>query len=172
MVRHKKIRVLCSPITVIVSILVILFMCGFHVFSLINDAGRELFLEETPLFILWTLETWGLSVALILTGARRIFSIITIDEYGISRSFLGKYYKLHISWDDMTEICYKENVWPFLFFSKTKKLSEMEYNKAIKVKDAIQLSFSKKRYKIISHFTRQPIIGMPDKIKDKLSRNQ
>ena len=113
-----------------------------------------------------------MSIALILTGARRGYSIITIDETGISRSFLGIFYKLHISWDEMAEVVYKEHLIPFVFFSKTQKLSRMTYNKAIAVKDAVQITISRRRYKVIAQYLQQPIVGMPDKVKEQLSKGK
>ena len=168
----RKIRILCSPTIAIWSILMMIILCGFYVLSLVDSDGREVMFERIPFFIFWTLFVWGLSIALIITGARRIFSIITIDETGVSRSFLSIFYKLHISWEEMAEIWYVENLLPFLFFSKTKKVSEMTYNKAIAVKDAVQISFSKRRYKFIAQYMKQPIVGLPDYIKDQLSNKE
>ncbi len=169
---RRKVRILCSPTTAIVSIIAAFGLCGFYVLSLNVDGGRKAFLGNIPLLILWTLTTCGMSIALVLVGSKRIFSIITIDETGVSRAFLGIFWKLQISWDEMAEICYKEHGWAFLFFSKTQNISELTYNKAIAVKDAIQISFSQRRYAVIEQYLLQPIVGMPDKVKERLSRNK
>ena len=166
---QRKIRLLSSPVIAVSIIVMILFMFGIYTFSLCCKGGQEAFFGDVPLLIIWTLITCGMSILTFLMGARRVFSIITIDETGISRSFLGVFYKLHISWNEMAEVCYKNNVIPWLFFSKTKKLSELTYNKAIGVKDAIQISLvSKKRYQFIKQYLQQSIVGIPRKELERL----
>lgn len=158
---RRKIRILCSPTTAIICILVIVFLCGLYIFTAVVTDGEIFAPHLIPYAILWTFMSWGMSILLIVFGARRVFCIITIDETGISRSFLGVFHKLHISWDEMAEVNFVSHLFPFLFFSKTKKLSAMPYNKAIAVKDAIQITLNKKRHAVIAQYLQQPIVNIP-----------
>ncbi|MDE7405871.1 MAG: hypothetical protein K2M89_03235 [Clostridiales bacterium] len=160
---RRKIRIVCSPTIMISTVLAMVVLCGLHIFTVVITDG-ELFAPHLIAYgILWTFCSWGISILLIIFGARRIYSIITIDETGVSRSFLGVFCKLRISWDEMAEATYMLHLIPFLFFSKTKKLSTMTYNKAIAVKDAIQISLSKRRYAVIMQYLQQPIVNLSAK---------
>ena len=160
---RRKIKIFCSPTIMVISILMATFLCGLYIFTIVVTDGKIFTRDSIPQALLWTFCSWGTSILLIITGARRIYSIITIDETGVSRSFLGVFCKLHISWEEMAEATYMFHGLPFLFFSKTKKLSTMTYNKAIAVKDAIQITLSKRRYAVIVQYLKQPIVNLSAK---------
>ncbi|MDE6201766.1 MAG: hypothetical protein K2M47_07850 [Clostridiales bacterium] len=160
---RRKIRIFCSPTIVVCTVLAMIALCGLYIFTIVVTDGKIFTPDSIPQALLWTFGSWGMSILLIITGARRVYSIITIDETGVSRSFLGVFCKLHISWDEMAEATYMSHLIPFLFFSKTKKLSTMSYNEAIAVKDAIQITLSKRRYAVIAQYLKQPIVNLPAK---------
>lgn len=94
--------------------------------------------------------------------ARRIFTIIVIDENGISRSLFGKFYKLTMSWDEIHEICYQERVFPFLIFSKTQSVHGLSDSKRNKIKDMIMLQLTVKNSRIVRQYIKQPVVGMSE----------
>ncbi|MCH5162464.1 MAG: hypothetical protein J1G38_03120 [Clostridiales bacterium] len=137
-------------------------------FLLAFEPSRLAFLQSIPLLIV----CYGYCIVILVTIPKPLLSIIQIDETGISRSFLGRFWKLHISWDEMTEARYFVQVSEQMIFSKTKKLSNIPRLKWHKEKDVIFMGFSKKRYKVIEQYLQQPIVGMPDKVKERLTRDK
>lgn len=101
-------------------------------------------------------------ILILVLGARSIFSIITIDEFGVHRSFLGRFFKLNISWDEMKEVFFINGLAQYIWFSKTETLSTINYWKRHKVKDTIPISISKKRLAVIKQYIKQPIVGLED----------
>ena len=106
-------------------------------------------------------------VLIFFINARKLFTIIKIDENGISRSLFGKFFKLSMKWDEIYEISYYESVLPFLMFSQTKSLKGISYNGTAKIKNLIQLQLTRKNYNFIKQYIKQPIVGLTD---DKIKR--
>lgn len=77
-----------------------------------------------------------------------------------------------MSWDNIAEICYFTALAEFLVFSKNKKVSTMTYNKMRMEKDAIEMTISRRRYRVIKQYLQQPIVGMPEKVKERLEREK
>ena len=166
MQRHRKvprkIRILVSPILAIGGVLGWLSGLGIIIFVLSFAPARDANIFLTVLLV------GMLSVLVIIlpiSGARSLFPIITIDETGVSRSFLGIFCKLHISWDEMADVAFTPNllyVNGVIWFSKTRKISEIDPFKRYKVKDAIAISLYKKRYAVIKQYIKQPIVGLTE----------
>ena len=171
MVRRKKvpckIRILSSPVLVIGAIFGWLCEVGIIIFWLSYAPARNANIFLT-VFLVAMLS--AMLIVLPVSGARSLFPIITIDETGISRSFLGVLCKLHISWDEMTEAVFTPHflyVNGIIWFSKTKKISEIDVFLRYKVKDAIPISLYKKRYAVIKQYLKQPIVGLTDDFIEK-----
>lgn len=39
-------------------------------------------------------------------------------------------------------------------------------------KDAIEMTISRRRYRVIKQYLQQPIVGMPEKVKERLEREK
>ncbi|MDE7405499.1 MAG: hypothetical protein K2M89_01320 [Clostridiales bacterium] len=167
----RRIRCLAFPFITVCVLCLVVFMIVLNVFLLVFEPSRMAFLEHIPMFICWIIFTYGLTIATLVLMAKPLLSIINIDETGVSRAFLGKFWKLHISWDDMAEARFYTAVSNQMVFSKTKKLGAIPMGKWHKEKDIIFVGFSKKRYEVISLYLQQSMVGMPVKLKDKLSQN-
>ncbi|MDE5562566.1 MAG: hypothetical protein K2J01_03360 [Clostridiales bacterium] len=168
----RRIGCLAFPFITVCVLCLVVFMIALNVFLLVFEPSRMAFVEHIPMFICWIIFTYGLTIATLVLMAKPLLSIIHIDETGISRAFLGKFWKLHISWDDMAEARFYTAVSNQMVFSKTKELGAIPMSKWYKEKDIIFVGFSKKRYEVISQYLQQPIVGMPDKLKDRLSHNK
>lgn len=153
-------RCLAYPIITACVLCLVVFMIALNVFMLVFEPSRMAFLEHMPMFICWIIFTYGLTIAILVLMAKPLLSIIQIDENGISRAFLGKFWKLHISWYDMAEARFFTSVSNQMVFSKTKKLGAIPMSKWQKEKDVIFVGFSKKRYKVISQYLQQPMAGI------------
>ncbi len=168
----NKVRIFCSPTFLIITVFTMIVSWGFLIFLFAFEPCRSGLLAEIHLLVLYSLIFGTYPIIAFFLSVRRILSRITIDETGISRSFLGRFYKLHISWDDMAEVFFIDSLVEYLMFSKTKQISRMSYWKASMVKDAIQITLSKKRYAVIKQYLQQPIVGMSDKVKARLEQEK
>ena len=169
----RKIRILSSPTVIIFSFICWCILLMFYLFTVVYEPCRTALLTEyIPTFIIWTLFCCGFCIGYILVGAQKMLCIITIDETGISRSFLGVFSKLHISWDEMAEAYSFISVVRFVTFSKYKKVSTMSNWKMRGEKNAIEMTLSKKRYAVIAQYIKQPIVGLPDSVKAQLTREK
>lgn len=172
--KRRKINILCSPILALGILVSLLSLWGFYFFLIIYEPIRiSLITKHIPLFIIMTIiGGFAPPICILFVYARKYLSIITIDETGISRRFLWKFYKLHISWDEITEVYYFSAIAQFLVFSKNKKVSVMTYNKMRLEKDTIELTLSKKRYEVIKQYLQQPIINLPEKVKQRMEQEE
>lgn len=156
----RRIRILAFPFITACVLCLVIFMIALNIFLLVFEPSRTAFLENIPMFICWIIFTYGLTIATLVLMAKPLLSIIQIDETGISRAFLGKFWKLHISWDNMAEARFFTQVSNQMVFSKTKKLGAIPMIKWHKEKDIIFVGFSKKRYEVISQYLQQPMVGI------------
>ena len=147
-----------------------MFVFGMYLFTIIYEPCRVGLSQHIGILVMWTIFGVIFPIVSICICSRQYLSLITIDETGISRSFLGRFHKLHISWDDMREACYKFNMLGWLFFSKTKKMSEIPFHETWKTKDYIHISLSKKRYNLIMQYLQQPIVDMPESLVKKYTK--
>ena len=168
--KKSKVHLLFWPLGYIVSMIGALSLFGIYLFTIIFEPTRVGLLHRIDILVMWTISAVGATILYVCLGARQYLSLITIDETGISRSFLGIFHKLHIPWDDMREACYKFNMLGWLFFSKTKKMSEIPFHETWKTKDYIHISLSKKRYNLIMQYLQQPIIDMPESLVKKYTK--
>ena len=169
---RRKIRGLAYPIITISILIMVIFLLALYIFTVVYEPSREGAMEHVPVFIIWTLVACGVSICILVMMAKPLLSIIHIDETGVSRAFLGRFWKLHIAWQDLAEARYFISVSEQMAFSKTKKLEYIQRNKWYKEKDIIFIGFSKKRYEVISQYLQQPIVGMPDKVKERLTKEK
>lgn len=169
---QHRIRGLAFPIATFVLLVGVAMWIALYILFA-YELAREGIIDVIAIFILWTVIVCGSSIAILVMLAKPMLSIIQIDETGISRAFLGRFWKLHIPWDEMAEARFFISVSYQMIFSKTKKLANIPRGRWYKVKDVIFIGLlSKKRYAVIAQYLQQPIVGMPDKIKAQLSRSK
>ncbi|MCI8612636.1 MAG: hypothetical protein HFE48_02915 [Clostridia bacterium] len=77
---------------------------------------------------------------------RGFYSVIKIDEKGVSRALFGIFFKKEISWEEMKGMWALYQVQVFVFFSKSVSLDGMTYNKIIKQKDGVDDDTAKRLY--------------------------
>lgn len=155
-------RTVASPLLLITMIITILSLIGFNLFFALYPYDRL----STTLMIVASLVCSGGSLLLFILGARRFFTIIQIDENGISRSLFGKLCRLNMKWNEIYEISYFESGMAFLIFSQTRSIQGLTYWKITKIKNLIQIQLTKKNYDFVKQFIQQPIKGLTeDKIK-------
>ncbi len=169
--KQRKIHILPFPVMATIILIVIAFMSSFYLFTVIYEPIRNAFLtEHIFLFVIWTLCACGLSFLILVMLAKPMFSIIQIDENGITRAFLGRFWKLHISWEEIAEARYYVRVSEQMIFSKTQKLGGIPILKWHKLKDVIFMGFSKRRYNFIKQYMQQSIVGIPKKLNERLNK--
>ena len=107
---------------------------------------------------------FGVLPTIIIIGLtiRGFYSVIKIDEKGVSRASFGIFFKKEISWEEMKGMWALYQLQVFVFFSKSVSLDGMTYNKIIKQKGVIQATLSKKVYQAIRRFTDKEIYGVDD----------
>ncbi len=169
---QRKIRCLAFPFITLFVLSLVVFILGLSIFMLIFEPSRLALVENIPILICWTIMTFGLSIAILIMMAKPLLSIVQIDETGISRAFLGRFWKLHISWDELAEARYYIRVSQQMIFSKTQSLGVIPMLKWQKLKDVIFIGFSKRRFKVIKHYIQQPIVGMSQKMLERLDKTK
>lgn len=158
----KKVRkTVASPILLsgVVIFIFILPLCCF-LFFVLYPYGRERI--TVTIWIIIIVLFIGFPIILFLGNARKLFTIITMDEKGISRSLFGTFFKLSMKWEEIYEISYYESLIPFIMFSETKSLRGITYKGTGKIKNLIQLQLTQKNYDFIKQYIKQPIIGLTD----------
>lgn len=163
----RKIRILNSP-TLAIGIAFGALLC-WGCFIIFITSLPSAFETHTFLAIFYTVMFVIMPIVMLMVCARRMFSIITIDETGISRSFLGIFFKLHIPWDGIAEVYCFTALAIFIKFSKDRKLSTMKYDKMRGYKNAIEFTLSRRRYAVVAQYLQQPIVNMPEAVKDYFS---
>ncbi len=168
----KEIRIFCSPTLLIGILFIILLSWGLLIFFLAYEPSRVGLLSSIPCFIILVLILGVCPIFIILASMRCYFSIITIDETGISRAFLGKFFKLKMAWNEIADIRYYTTLIGYFVFSKTKYLCEIPSSKWYRIKDTVFFTVSKKRYNVIKQYLQQPIFGIPYYVKADLEKEK
>ena len=161
-------RFLSSPFCASLALFLTLPIWGFFIFLLVYEPISIGLLSSIPALVVLIISLGVGPLFILIVSLKPFFSIITVDENGISRSFLGAFWKLHISWDEMAEVCYYVALLECLVFSKSQKLTMVRRSKWYRVKDTIHIALGKKRYAVIAQYLQQPILGMPEVVKDRL----
>lgn len=151
-------RTIASPLLFIGIILTILLLIGCNLFFVLYPYNRM----GIIMLVSATFLCSGGALLIFISSFRRFFSVIRIDEYGLSRSVFGKLCKLSMNWDEIYEISYFESVLPFIIISKTQSIQGLSYWKITKIKDTIQIQLTQKNYNFIKQFIKQPVIGLTD----------
>ena len=142
-------------------------ICGYAplLFVIIYDDAWKQALETPLLFAIFCFMSAGLSTFVLVAITRRSFSIITIDEDGISSALFKVFFKRHISWEEVREMKLYAHGFPYLIVSKESSLGNIPlYYKALRLKDVIFIQLNKKIYFALREFTDQPITGLTDEI--------
>lgn len=169
----RKMKCWAYPIMTVIILIAILAMLTLYIFTLVYKPVREAWMEKYIItFILWTMVSCGLSVVILCLIAKPLLSVVRIDETGVSRAFLSRFWKLHISWEEMVEARYFISITGQIIFSKTKSLNYIPLSKWHKIKDIIFLGLSKKRYRVIKQYLQQPILCMPEEVKARFERRK
>ena len=134
------------------SLTIMIFCCAY-------TPAREQLLETPFIFAIMIFFTGGMSTLAFLLGIPRIFSVIYINENGVTKYWLGFIRATQITWEEMKEIRYFPYLLPYIFFSKNVSLENMYYNKILRQKGVIQAQLTKKLYYAICTFTDKPIIN-------------
>ncbi|MDE7164129.1 MAG: hypothetical protein K2O04_01730 [Clostridiales bacterium] len=155
----NKNKVIPSPLILGGMIFSAIFLIGVFVFFICVPSDIE---TDLWIYIVAGVILLGGSLLIFFLGARRFLSIVVIDENGISRAFLDRFFKLSMKWDEIYEFSYFESGLPFLIISKTKSIQGMSYWKITKIKDLIQIQLSQKNYDKIKQYIKQPIVGLTE----------
>ena len=92
------------------------------------------------------------------TNAQRWFTVVKLDQNGVTQLLFGFIRKRHIKWDEITELRLSTFMGAWIFFSK-QPLENIFYDDIVKRKDVIQIAFTPKLIKAIREYTNQEIIG-------------
>jgi len=109
----------------------------------------------------------ALALLTVILLTPRAFAIIEISEKGIKRSLFAVFKKRELLWEEIVEIRAFWQVGVWLFASKS-CLENINYNKLIKHKDAIQITFSAKALKAIRKYYTTPIINLSEEDEIKI----
>ncbi len=155
--------------TTIILIMLVVFI-SLYIFTVSYAPCRITLLNNIPIFVIWTLFFCVSSIIHLVVIIPRLLVVIKINESGISKSFLGRFLKANISWNEIAEVRYFLYVSEQIVFSKSRELASIPLLKWHKLKDIIFMGLSKKRYAIMKQYLQQPIVGMPDKVKARLEQ--
>lgn len=161
--KKKKIKIIVSGFVLFSIILMIVLCVGLLVIMYTSPSFYEqnvpIILQVIAIFCMGVCPIFG-----IILTAKRWLAIIEISEKGIKRSILGFLFKYEIRWEEIKEIKLYNRAGLWIIISKTSELSSMSYEAAIKNKDIIQMSYSKKVMEFIEEFYNGAIIGLPTSI--------
>lgn len=164
---EDKIKFFASKPLMVIVLVVAILSYGLFLFVTMYDVSREQLLEEPIYYVIICFFTVGLSTLAIIFCAHRSFLVLEIDKNGIKTSLFHFFKKEFISWEEMTEIRYYGQIFPFVFISKNISLANLSYNSILKQKDVIQVSLTPKLYKTIKRYYSKPIENLSDlKIKE------
>ena len=159
---YKTRKTVMSPLLLSISIItIVLSTCVFLFLTLFPPALTQM-KKALGVWITSGLLFLGGPIVILISTARRCFSVITISEKGISRVAFGVFFKLSMKWDEIYEISYFESGMPFLIFSQTKSIQGLSYWKITKIKNLIQLQLTQKNYDVVKQYIQQPIIGLTE----------
>ena len=95
------------------------------------------------------------------TNAQRWFTVIKLDNNGVTQLLLGLIKIRKLMWKEVSEIRFKSYMGSWVFFSRM-PLNDMPYANIVKRKDVIQVGYSNKLLESIREYTDQKIIGYND----------
>ncbi len=156
-------RIVASPLLLIVSCICIVVGFSLFLFFVLYPPCISQMKEH-----IWLLVAIGILtvvfpiIGLVHVGVRRFFTVIQMDEEGISRSLFGRFCKLSMKWNEIYEISYFESGMAFLIFSQTKSIQGLSYWKICNIKNLIQIQLTQKNYDFIKQYIQQPIKGLTD----------
>ncbi len=158
----KKIKIFASLPMTVGSLFAWLCGLGIMVFWLSYSPARN---ASIPLTIILVLLLAPGVILIPILGASTLFATITIDITGVTKSFLGKFCKVQMTWDEIADIAFSQFLltpYGYLWFSKTIKISYVSMERRYKVKDSIAIVLNKKRYAVIKQYIKQPITGLSE----------
>ena len=171
-VKHKKVKKFASVPLMLIIIFTLIVAYSLFLFILLFPDCRNQLIEQPFALAIGCFFTGFLPIVLVICTARRCFTLLVIDEKGITTSLFHFFYRRVFKWDEITEIMYYERLIPFLFVSKNVYLTEMDYDEIIKRKDVLQISLTPKIYKAITNFTDRPIVGLTEDKIEKLKLDE
>lgn len=158
----KKIKIFASPTVTVGSLFAWLCGLGIIIFILSYEPARTDNIYATIILVaLLSIFSIGLTIE----GPRTFLAMITIDENGVTKSFLGRFCKVQMTWEEIADIAFSQFLltpYGFLWFSKTIKISYVSMERRYKVKDSIAIVLNKKRYAVIKQYIKQPITGLSE----------
>ena len=95
------------------------------------------------------------------TNAQRWFTVIKLDNNGVTQLLLGLIKIRKLMWKEVSEIRFKSYMGSWVFFSRM-PLNDMPYANIVKRKDVIQVGYSNKLLESIREYTDQKIIEYND----------
>ncbi len=164
MPKQKSKFITCLPLPFFILFLVILGMGMLYLYFFTNSGTDRSFGLAVLFIIMLGVLPWGLFIWFIL----RFWQVIEFSEKGIKKSFLKKFLKRQILWEELYEIRTFSVLLngSYVFFSKS-NMEGLTYNDAIKRKDQIHILYSKKLHAAIKHFSDKEIINLPAKTEEK-----
>lgn len=174
--QYTKIRIVPSVTLMFGLIFLYVLSYGVGLFIVIFEPCRSQLLYEHPfVFCFCIFICFVCPIGVFFGTLRRVWSIVTIDEKGIRRVVFGKFFKMEMTWEEIKEIRYYQQVLPFLFISKNISLDGMcmdKYNKILKRHDVIQIGISDKIFNVITRYYDKRILSLPDAIEKELYNNE
>lgn len=125
----------------------------------------NLFSISIPLFMLVVLPT-----ALWIFGIHMGFSVIEINEEGISRSLFKIFCKRKFCWNEIIEIRKGHRLNDWIFIGKI-EMGNLSYEELVKNINVMHLSYSLDLCKAIWKFSNKVIIGFDNELVEKIENS-
>lgn len=104
-----------------------------------------------------SLFTFVLPTIIPFTNAKRWFTVVILDEKGITQKFIGLIKIREITWEELSEIRLCTYMGGWIFFSK-RPINNLFYDDIVKRKDVIQIGYSQKLEAAIKEYTDKEIV--------------
>lgn len=156
----KKVKFFASVPMMVGMIIALLLGYGLFLFVAIHEPAREQILYQPLNCVIFCSFTVVSATFAFFFTARRWFTLLVIDEKGLTTSLFHFFYKKRISWDNVTQILYYERLAPFVFITYGEPITNLTYEEIIKRKDIFQISLTAKAYNVLKLYSNQPILDL------------
>lgn len=141
--------------------------------AILYEEVRAQFVERPILAVIIVFMCIVLPELTVICLMPKTFLRIEISERGVESSLFRVFCKRHFAWDEIQEIKYMSWAYGWIFLSKIKGETD---NKTVqqlsKNKRLLQIQLTPKVYRAITHYYEKPIVGLPQRTIDYLTKKK